>query len=186
MFRFPFTNFHELNLDWILSVVKEAKAVFDNGREDIDYAVQTADEAKEIAQQAAEATIPDNAVTTQKIRDYAVTSDKIATYAVTTDKIQEGGVTKSKLSNEIKNAIDYKIIDVLFPSYTGALVRFPATGTDGRITNLHTMLNCFLGTPEVQNGEITIITYDGYLTASGGVSGVTSLKVVLGVTGASI
>ena len=32
MFRFPFTNFHELNLDWILSVVKEAKTVFDSGR----------------------------------------------------------------------------------------------------------------------------------------------------------
>ena len=99
MFRFPFTNFHELNLDWILSVVKEAKAVFDNGREDIDYAVTTADEAKEIAQQAAEATIPDNSVTTPKIRDYAVTSDKIATYAVTSDKIQEGGVIASKIAN---------------------------------------------------------------------------------------
>ena len=98
MFRFPFTNFHELNLDWILSVVKEAKAVFENGREDIDYAVQTADEAKEIAQEAVESVVPDNSVTTPKIRDYAVTSDKIATFAVTTDKIQEGGVTTSKLA----------------------------------------------------------------------------------------
>lgn len=97
MFRFPFTNFHELNLDWILSVVKEAKEVFDNGREDIDYAVETADEAKELAEQAVESVVPDNSITTQKIRDYAVTSDKIATYAVTTDKIQEGGITSSKI-----------------------------------------------------------------------------------------
>lgn len=98
MFRFPFTNFHELNLDWILSVVKEAKAVFDSGREDIDHAVETADEAKALAQEAVESVVPDNSVTTPKIRDYAVTSDKIATFAVTTDKIQEGGVTTSKLA----------------------------------------------------------------------------------------
>lgn len=114
MFRFPFTNFHELNLDWILSVVKEAKEVFDNGREDIDYAVETAEEAKEIAQEAVEIAIPDdsistsklqdNAVTVDKIADYAITSDKIATFAVTTDKIQEGGVTASK----IKSGLLYK------------------------------------------------------------------------------
>ena len=33
MFNFPWTNFHELNLDWILSVVKEAKEVFDEKEE---------------------------------------------------------------------------------------------------------------------------------------------------------
>lgn len=82
MFRFPFTNFHELNLDWILSVVKEAKEVFDNGREDIDYAVSTADEAKTIAQQAAEATIPDGAITTVKLANKAVTLDKMASGTV--------------------------------------------------------------------------------------------------------
>lgn len=67
MFKFPFTNFHELNLDWILSVVKEAKTVFDTGRDDIDYAMETADEAKTIAQQAAQGVIADGAVTFNKI-----------------------------------------------------------------------------------------------------------------------
>lgn len=77
MFRFPFTNFHELNLDWILSVVKEAKEVFDNGQESIDYAVSTSEEAKQIAEQAAERVIPDNAVTSSKIANGAVTAEKM-------------------------------------------------------------------------------------------------------------
>lgn len=89
MFRFPFTNFHELNLDWILSVVKEAKEVFDSGREDIDYAVQTAEDAKTIAQQAAEATIPDGAVTTIKIANKAVTAPKLADGLIVHDNLLE-------------------------------------------------------------------------------------------------
>lgn len=99
MFKFPFTNFHELNLDWILSVVKEAKEVFDNGRTDIDYAVETADEAKTIAEQAAQATIPDGAVTTIKLANEAVTAPKIATGAVTSGKLANESVTLSKLAN---------------------------------------------------------------------------------------
>lgn len=69
MFRFPFTNFHELNLDWILSVVKEAKEVFDNGRADITRALETANEALETAEQAASGAIGDGAVTIPKIND---------------------------------------------------------------------------------------------------------------------
>ena len=69
MFRFPFTNFHELNLDWILSVVKEAKEVFDNGRADITKALETANEALETAEQAASGAIGDGAVTIPKIND---------------------------------------------------------------------------------------------------------------------
>lgn len=87
MFNFPWSNFHELNLDWILSVVKEAKEVFDNGRSDIDYAVETADEAKEIATQAAEATIADNSISTQKLQNGAVTNAKLANNSVTTANI---------------------------------------------------------------------------------------------------
>ena len=98
MFRFPFTNFHELNLDWILSVVKEAKDVFDNGRTDIDYAVSTADQALTVAEQAASGVIGDEAVTTQKIADQAVTTPKIADQAVTAPKIADHTVTLDKLA----------------------------------------------------------------------------------------
>ena len=103
MFNFPWTNFHELNLDWILSVVKEAKEVFDNGRSDIDYAVETADEAKEIATQAAEASIADNSVSTVKIQNGAVTNAKLANNSVTTANI----VDRTIIGNDIaENTIE--------------------------------------------------------------------------------
>lgn len=103
MFNFPWTNFHELNLDWILSVVKEAKEVFDNGRSDIDYAVETADEAKEIATQAAEATIPDNSISTSKLQNGAVTNSKLANNSVTTANI----VDRTIIGNDIaENTIE--------------------------------------------------------------------------------
>lgn len=103
MFNFPWTNFHELNLDWILSVVKEAKAVFDNGRADIDYAVSTADEAKTIATQAAEASIADNSVSTIKIQNGAVTNSKLANNSVTTANI----VDRTIIGNDIaENTIE--------------------------------------------------------------------------------
>ena len=103
MFNFPWSNFHELNLDWILSVVKEAKEVFDDGRSDIDYAVSTADEAKEIATQAAEATIADNSISTQKLQNGAVTNAKLANNSVTTANI----VDRTIIGNDIaENTIE--------------------------------------------------------------------------------
>lgn len=98
MFKFPFTNFHELNLDWVLSVVKQAKEVFDNGQSSINYAVNTADEAKEIATQAAEATIPDNSVSTAKLQDNAVTLSKIANRAITGLKIALNTITGDNIA----------------------------------------------------------------------------------------
>lgn len=104
MFNFPFTNFHELNLDWILSVVKQAKEVFDNGQESIDYAVNTADEAKTIATQAAEATIPDNSISSSKLQDGAVILSKIANRTITGLKIALNTITGDNIAeNTITN-----------------------------------------------------------------------------------
>ena len=99
MFKFPFTNFHELNLDWILSVVKTAQDIFETGRADIDHAVDTADQALNVATQAASAVIGDGAVTSDKIAENAVTSAKIAASAVTSEKIANGAITNDKLAN---------------------------------------------------------------------------------------
>ena len=111
-FQFPFSNLHELNLDWILSKVK---TLVDNNEEfndKADYAVQTADEAKTIAEQAAQASIPDGAVTTIKIADGAVTGNKIAQATiqtgnlsagcVTTPYILDGAVTMNKLDPSVR------------------------------------------------------------------------------------
>lgn len=99
MFKFPFTNFHELNLDWVLSVVKAAQEIFETGRTDIDHAVSTADEAKEIATQAAEATIADNSISTAKLQDGAVTHTKLADNAVEGNNIKNGEVSNSKIAD---------------------------------------------------------------------------------------
>ena len=125
MFRFPFTNFHELNLDWVLSVVKQAQDIFTSGRADIDHAVETAEQALTTAEQAASGVIGDGAVTTPKLANEAVTTIKMAPYsvtslrladnavetrkiaddAVTTPKIADGAVTVSKLDSAITNSI---------------------------------------------------------------------------------
>lgn len=99
MFKFPFTNFHELNLDWILSVVKTAQEIFETGRTDIDHAVSTAEQALATAEQAAAGVIGDGAVTTPKIANSAVTAPKIADSAVTTPKIADHAVTLDKLAS---------------------------------------------------------------------------------------
>ena len=109
MFRFPWTNFHELNLDWILQAVKKAQDIFTDGEERIQYAVDTADEAKEIATQAAEAQIADNAVSTRKIQDGAVTAAKLDDNSVTTPKIVDGAVTEDKLDDNSVTTL--KIVD---------------------------------------------------------------------------
>lgn len=57
MFRFPYTNLHELNLDWILSKVKEfAKLIpsMETAQADVDEAIAKAEEAKEAAEQASD------------------------------------------------------------------------------------------------------------------------------------
>lgn len=87
MFVFPWTNLHELNLDWILSKVKTLWEQAEDNNEKADYAVETADEAKTIAEQAAQAQIADGAVTTSKIADNAVTNPKITNNAVTFSKL---------------------------------------------------------------------------------------------------
>ena len=122
-FFFPFSNLHELNLDWILSQVKKfselippmetavedvealssdvQQAVEDaqQALEDAGEALETAEEAKEIAEQAAQGTIVDGAVTTTKLADGAVTTPKLADSAVTTPKLADSAVTTAKLAD---------------------------------------------------------------------------------------
>ena len=97
MFVFPWANLHELNLDWILQQVKRLVDSNDEFNDKADYAVETADEAKTIAEQAAQATIADGAVTTQKLADGAVTGNKIAQATIQTGNLSAGCVTTPKI-----------------------------------------------------------------------------------------
>ena len=99
-FFFPFSTLHELNLDWILDKVKTLTENNQEFNDKADYAVQTADEAKAIAEQAAQATIPDGSITTAKLADYAVTQVKLATNAVGNYQLQDSSVTNSKIYDE--------------------------------------------------------------------------------------
>lgn len=158
MFNFPWSNFHELNLDWILSVVKEAKEVFDDGRSDIDYAVSTADEAKEIATQAAESSIPDNSVSTSKIQDYAVTRDKISNYSITASKFQNGCVENAAIADSA----------VTTPKIANSAVT-TAKIADGAIskaklnTELTNIVNSLTDLRTVPGGENVTINNGGFL-----------------------
>lgn len=98
-FRFPFSSLHELNLDWILEKVKYLTENNEEFNDKADYAVATADDAKTIAEQAAQAQIADGTVTTLKIADGAVTEPKLASSAVTTGKIAAAAVTNAKIAD---------------------------------------------------------------------------------------
>lgn len=103
-FNFPFSTLHELNLDWILEKVKYLIENNEEFNTKADYAVETADEAKEIAEQAAQATIPDGAVTTVKLADEAVTTAKLDDEAVTTAKLADESVTTAKIADNAVTA----------------------------------------------------------------------------------
>ena len=79
MFDFPWSNFHELNLDWILKVVKEAMEVFKKGAGDIQRALETSEQALETAEQAASGVIGDGAITIPKMNDITL---KLFAYVV--------------------------------------------------------------------------------------------------------
>lgn len=94
MFFFPFSTLHELNLDWILDRVKTLWSQTEENNQKADYAVQTADEAKEIAEQAAQGQIGDGSVTTSKLANLAVTDAKLAANSVTEPKLSSALAAK--------------------------------------------------------------------------------------------
>lgn len=166
MFNFPWTNFHELNLDWILSVVKEAKAVFDNGRSDIDYAVSTADEAKTIATQAAEASIADNSISTVKIQNGAVTNAKLATNSVTTANIVDRTIIGNDIAENTIESYNIKngtIIGADIASNTIASDNLAA----GAVTNAKISDNG-VTTPKIANLAVTLAKLAADAKTSGG------------------
>ena len=136
-FFFPFSTLHELNLDWIMDRVKTLWEQADDNNQKADYAVETADEAKTIAEQAAQAQIGDGAVTTAKLADGAVTHVKLAANAVESGNIKDGEVKNSDIADGAVTTA--KITD---SSVTQAKIM------DGAVTNAK------LASSSVANGNI--------------------------------
>ena len=114
----PFTNFHDLNLDWIINKIKQYTAMVDdfiesmtnnwndlvNSWEDYQEDMNEAfDEYVDITKVALRtASIADDAITTPKLADSAVTTPKIFDGAVTIEKTT-GIASISELSTEVSN-----------------------------------------------------------------------------------
>lgn len=144
MFRFPFTTFHELNLDWVLQVVKEAQNIFTTGRADIDHAVETAEQALTTAEQAASGVIGDGAVTTPKLANEAVTTIKMAPYSVTSLRLADDAVETRKISDSA----------VTTPKLADDAVTTPKLADDA------------VTTPKLADGAVTVAKLDSAITNS--------------------
>lgn len=176
-FKFPWSNLHELNLDWILSVVKrfselvppmetaveDVRALQDDVAQAVEdaqsavtsanQAAETAAEALEVAEQAASGTIADGAVTTPKLANGAVTSAKIEDGTIQTIDIADGAVTSIKLaSNAVTTA---KIADgaVLSTKLSDDAVT-TAKIADNAVTNAKLADNA-VNTAEIAAGAVT-------------------------------
>ena len=119
-FKFPYSNLHELNLDWILEKVKkfaelippmesatedvqEALVTAQQAVEDAQGAIETATQAVEDAQDAIETAQEAKDIAEQAaqgtIADGAVTTAKLADDAVTSAKIDDGAVGTAALAD---------------------------------------------------------------------------------------
>lgn len=94
--HFPYTNFHDLNLDWILAKIKELwEGVFEINKKVDDFIYNTEplirDEVDNWLDSHPEATttVQDNSLTTPKYQDGSVTGEKIADHAISEIKLSE-------------------------------------------------------------------------------------------------
>ena len=98
--QFPYTNFHELNADWLIRIAKKLEKEWEDFKVDWDKDIQEQvykwlDEHPE-----ATTTVLDGAITTPKLKDGCVTSDKLEDGSVTSDKLEDGSVTSDKLQDD--------------------------------------------------------------------------------------
>lgn len=77
---------------------------------------------------------------------------------------------------EVSAAVEHSVIVLELSAFSS----LPRTVNDSRITESHVLFHAELGTPSAQTGDWTVTTADGSVTISGGISGSTTLKLVLG------
>jgi hypothetical protein len=181
MFGFPWSNFHELNLDWILSVVKEAKEIFVKGEGDIKHAVETADQALETAEQAAAGVIADGAVKIPKIN-----AEVFHLFAyIVSGSLTDQAIPKDALIILRKSTV-YNVNDGIYTAaadiqantiLTGADLLQPQTLTDGGGLNyLLDMIGTVRGSVDLVEAGLVIIVDGDEASAAVPANGLAYIK----------
>ena len=68
----------------------------------------------------------------------------------------------------------------------GTVSSLPVTVSNAKITASHEVIRAELGDPSAQSGNWTVVTADGSLTLSGGISGSTTVQLTLGLSGKTV
>ena len=80
---------------------------------------------------------------------------------------------------ELQTKIGTGIKEVKFTDVVSLPIRYPETGTDADITENMACVNAVLSRPGVQRTNLTIVFYNGYLTISGTIRGLTDIYLYL-------
>lgn len=120
-FRFPYTTFNQVNLDWIMRTIKKlepAATMVEEADATLQEAQQTAAEAQETAELAQETV---STVTVQVAAAVATAEEakEIAQQAASAT-IADGSVTRIKLGSDVTGELDQLSTDVASAQQTGS------------------------------------------------------------------
>ena len=175
--EFPYTNFHEINLDWILKTIKELEKAM------ADFSIKWGEEISENVDQwltehpEATTTVQDNSLTTAKYQDGSITGDKIANNTISNNKLTNTNVyningvnfevtplKKSSYNREhvAKTQMQHYIDITTYPYFQSAVLN-PATNHVflGFCDNSH--VNCKIVEIDTDNNFYTVVNTSNVL-----------------------
>lgn len=159
---FPGTNYDRTNLDWIMENIKKAVdsvAASEQASEDSARAIQTAEEAKEIATQASTGVIGDGAVTWVKLAAAVrqMITDLQTGLASLTGRVTN---TESAITSQATAISDLETTDTQMQSSLDTLSG-TVTSQGGRITSNSTAINSQASQIGDLNGRVTALEQGG-------------------------
>ena len=102
-----------------------------------------------------------------------------ATHNQQISALQSADSTHDQQIAELQTKIGTGIKEVKFADVVSLPIRYPETGTDTDIVENMACVNAVLSHPGVQRTNLTIVFYNGYLTISGTVRGLTDIYLYL-------
>ena len=173
---FPGTNYDRINLDWIMQTIKSAAdsvAASEQASRDSAEAIQTAEEAKEIATQAATGVIGDGAVTWVKLAAAVqqMITDLQTGLAALTGRVSNN---ESTITSQASAISDLETADTQMQSSLDTLSG-TVTSQGGRITSNSNSINQQASQIGDLDGRVSALEAGG-----GGGSGGTTEMVTIG------